>query len=114
MITDQERMKTDAVFVDTIIRECALMAIQCEQYRLKVDELERRVAEQADEISGLQVNVPAQGAADELAALRKRLSKAKNTVEWLMKGGEPCRLCANKTCKMGDDCKPIWKEGVEL
>lgn len=114
MITDQERMKADAVFVDTIIRECALMAIQCEQYRLKVDELERRVAEQADEISGLQANVPAQGAADELAALRKCLSKAKNTVEWLMKGGEPCRLCANKTCKMGDDCKPIWKEGVEL
>lgn len=114
MITDQERLKTDVVFVDTIIRECALMAIQCEQHKLRVEDLERQVATQAEEISSLEVHAHTPQSSDELATLKKRLSKAKQTVEWLMKSGEPCRLCANKNCKMGDDCKPIWKEGAEL
>lgn len=45
MITDQERMKTDVVFVDTVIRECAQLSIQHESDKLKIEALERQIAE---------------------------------------------------------------------
>lgn len=111
MITDQERMKTDVVFVDTVIRECAQLSIQHESDKLKIEALERQIAE------GIKVS-DLQAAADALAgaesAMQQRLTKAKYQIEWLMKGGDPCRLCANRPCKMGEVCKPVWKEGADL
>lgn len=110
MITDQERMKTDVVFVDTVIRECAQLSIQHESDKLKIEDLVRQLEE--GKISNLQaaVVVPA----DNADIMQQRLTKAKHQIEWLMKGGDPCRLCANRPCKMGEVCKPVWKEGVDL
>lgn len=60
--------------------------------------------------------------AEKLEALREenrltyqRLVRAKYVIEWLMKGGgaDPCSICAKK-CKMGEECKPVWKEGADL
>lgn len=110
MITDQERMKTDAVFVDTVIRECAQLSIQHESDKLKIEDLVRQLEE--GKINNLQtaVVVPA----DNADIMQQRLTKAKHQIEWLMKGGDPCRLCANRPCKMGEVCKPVWKEGADL
>lgn len=110
MITDQERMKTDVVFVDTVIRECAQLSIQHESDKLKIKDLVRQLEE--GKISNLQaaVIVPA----DNADVMQQRLTKAKHQIEWLMKGGDPCRLCANRPCKMGEVCKPVWKEGADL
>lgn len=110
MITDQERMKTDVVFVDTVIRECAQLSIQHESDKLKIEDLVRQLEE--GKISNMQaaVVVPA----DNADIMQQRLTKAKHQIEWLMKGGDPCRLCANRPCKMGEVCKPVWKEGVDL
>lgn len=111
MITDQERMKTDVVFVDTVIRECAQLSIQHESDKLKIEDLVRQLEE--GKINNLQaaVVVPA-GDAERI--MQQRLTKAKHQIEWLMKGGDPCRLCANRPCKMGEVCKPVWKEGADL
>lgn len=111
MITDQERMKTDVVFVDTVIRECAQLSIQHESDKLKIDDLVRQLEE--GKINNLQaaVVVPAD---DAESVMQQRLTKAKHQIEWLMKGGDPCRLCANRPCKMGEVCKPVWKEGADL
>lgn len=111
MITDQERMKTDVVFVDTVIRECAQLSIQHESDKLKIEDLVRQLEE--GKISNLQaaVVVPAD---DAERIMQQRLTKAKHQIEWLMKGGDPCRLCANRPCKMGEVCKPVWKEGADL
>ena len=38
-MTEQERLKTDTVFVDTVIRECALMTIQKEAEAQSVAEI---------------------------------------------------------------------------
>lgn len=110
MITDQERMKTDVVFVDTVIRECAQLSIQHESDKLKIEDLVRQLEE--GKISNLQVAVVAP--ADDANIMQQRLTKAKHQIEWLMKGGDPCRLCANRPCKMGEVCKPVWKEGADL
>ena len=112
MITDQERMKTDVVFVDTVIRECAQLSIQHESDKLKIEALERRIADQGVEINNLQA--AAAVPADDAESVMQRLTKAKCQIEWLMKGGDPCRLCANRPCKMGEVCKPVWKEGADL
>lgn len=111
MITDQERMKTDVVFVDTVIRECAQLSIQHESDKLKIEDLVRQLEE--GKINNLQaaVVVPAD---DAERTMQQRLTKAKHQIEWLMKGGDPCRLCANRPCKMGEVCKPVWKEGADL
>lgn len=111
MITDQERMKTDVVFVDTVIRECAQLSIQHESDKLKIEDLVRQLEE--GKINNLQaaVVVPAD---DAERIMQQRLTKAKHQIEWLMKGGDPCRLCANRPCKMGEVCKPVWKEGADL
>ena len=111
MITDQERMKTDVVFVDTVIRECAQLSIQHESDKLKIEDLVRQLEE--GKINNLQaaVVVPAD---DAERTMQQRLTKAKHQIEWLMKGGDPCRLCANGPCKMGEVCKPVWKEGADL
>lgn len=109
MITDQERMKVDVVFVDTVIRECAQLSIQHESDNLKIEALERQIADQSAESSDFQ--------ADDTKSdlLRQRLVRAKYVIEWLMKGGgaDPCSICAKK-CKMGEECKPVWKEGADL
>ena len=42
-MTEQERLKTDTVFVDTVIRECALMTIQKEADAQRIAELEERL-----------------------------------------------------------------------
>lgn len=38
-MTEQERLKTDTVFVDTVIRECALMTIQKEADAQRIQNL---------------------------------------------------------------------------
>lgn len=113
MITDQERLKTDVVFVDTVIRECAKLSIQHESDKLRIEALERRIADQGVEINNLQA-AAAVPADDAESVMQQRLTKAKCQIEWLMKGGDPCRLCANRPCKMGEVCKPVWKEGADL
>lgn len=118
MITDQERMKTDVVFVDTVIRECAQLSIQHESDKLKIEELARQLEDlvrqlEEGKISNLQVAVTAPDD-DAERIMQQRLTKAKHQIEWLMKGGDPCRLCANRPCKMGEVCKPVWKESADL
>ena len=82
MITDQERMKTDVVFVDTVIRECAQLSIQHESDKLKIEALERQIAEGV-KASDLQAAADALVGAE--SAMQQRLTKAKYQIEWLMK-----------------------------
>lgn len=112
-MTNQERLKTDTVFVDTVIRECAMMTIQREADRLKIEELEQQVADQEESIASLESHSYAREDFDEKIAIESELRAAKRDIEFLMAGGDPCKVCAKKVCKMGAPCRPMWKGGAE-
>ncbi len=101
-MTNQERLKTDTVFVDTVIRECALMTIQREADRLKIEELEAQLADANSYTPAPPV----------IVGNTKELLSAKRDIAFLMAGGDPCKVCA-KVCKMGEPCHPVWKGGAE-
>lgn len=112
-MTNQERLKTHTVFVDTVIRECALMTIQREADRLKIEELEQQVADQAESIASLESHSYAREDFDEQIAVKNELKAAKRDIAYLMAGGDPCKVCAKKVCNMGEPCHPVWKGGAE-
>lgn len=111
-MTNQERLKTDTVFVDTVIRECALMTIQRDADRLKIEELEQQLEESAAAVASLEAHSYAQEDFEEKTAVKNELRAAKRDIVFLMAGGDPCKVCA-KTCKMGEPCHPVWKGGAE-
>ena len=77
-MTEQERLKTDTVFVDTVIRECALMTIQKEADAQRIAELEDRL----DAVSAIPPAEPS-------AALQRQLDKAVADLHFVMAGGGP-------------------------
>ncbi len=112
-MTEKERLKTDTTFVDTVIRECALMTIQKEADALKIEELERQVADQAENIASLESHAYTREDFDAQIAVKNELRAAKRDIEFLMAGGDPCKVCAKKVCNMGVPCHPVWKGGAE-
>ena len=76
-MTEQERLKTDTVFVDTVIRECALMTIQKEADAQRIAELEERL----DAVSAIPPAEPS-------AALQRQLDKAVADLHFVMAGGD--------------------------
>lgn len=101
-MTDQERLKTDTVFVDTIIRECALMMIQKEADALKIEELEER-------LSTLPPSAPTVLDNYDNRILQKQLNDAIADLHFVMAGGDPCKVCSAK-CTFGEkNCKPVWR-----
>ena len=97
-MTEQERLKTDTVFVDTVIRECALMTIQKEADAQRIAELEERL--EAANAAPL---------AEPSAALQRLLDKAVADLHFVMAGGDPCKVCSAK-CTFGEkNCKPVWR-----
>lgn len=101
-MTDQERLKTDTVFVDTVIRECALMMIQKEADAQKIAELEER-------LSTLPSSAPTVLDNYDKSILQKQLNDAIADLHFVMAGGDPCKVC-NAKCTFGEkNCKPVWR-----
>ena len=97
-MTEQERLKTDTVFVDTVIRECALMTIQKETDAQRIAELEERL----EAANATPLAAPS-------AALQMQLDKAVADLHFVMAGGDPCKICSTK-CTFGEkNCKPVWR-----
>lgn len=97
-MTEQERLKTDTVFVDTVIRECALMTIQKEADAQRIAELE----ECLEAANAAPLAAPS-------AALQMQLDKAVADLHFVMAGGDPCKVCSAK-CTFGEkNCKPVWR-----
>lgn len=102
-MTEQERLKTDTVFVDTIIRECALMMIQKEADTQKIAELEERLSALPPSGSTLPDSY-------DKSILQKQLNDAIADLHFVMAGGDPCKVCSAK-CTFGEkNCKPVWRE----
>lgn len=101
-MTDQERLKTDTVFVDTVIRECALMMIQKEADAQKIAELEERLSTLPPSASTVLDNY-------DNRILQKQLNDAIADLHFVMAGGDPCKVCSAK-CTFGEkNCKPVWR-----
>jgi len=108
-MTEKERMKTDVVFVDTVIRECAMLTIQHEADQRKIEELEQTIADQAENINSLEAHSYAREDADARRHTEAQLRKAISDLHFVMAGGDPCKVCAVK-CAMGTgECKPVWR-----
>lgn len=104
-MTEQERLKTDTVFVDTIIRECALMMIQKEADAQKIVELEERLSTLPPSVSNGYALVDNH----ENSILQKQLNDAIADLHFVMAGGDPCKVCSAK-CTFGEkNCKPVWR-----
>lgn len=101
-MTEQERLKTDTVFVDTVIRECALMTIQKEADAQRIAELEERL----EAASSPTLLPPDETRAN---ALQQKLNEAIADLHFVMAGGDPCEICSTK-CTFGEkNCKPLWR-----
>lgn len=105
IVTDKE-----TIFVDELIRENARLTIRHEADQQIIVELTEKL--------GLMET--AERAAQEAVPLKKELDKTKATlaqacevIHYLMKSGDPCKVCA-KTCKMGEECVPLWRGGADL
>lgn len=104
-MTEQERLKTDTVFVDTIIRECALMMIQKEADAQKIAELEERLSTLPPSVANGYALVDNH----ENSILQKQLNDAIADLHFVMAGGDPCKVCSAK-CTFGEkNCKPVWR-----
>lgn len=104
-MTEQERLKTDTVFVDTVIRECALMTIQKEADAQRIAELEERL----EAANAAPLAEPSAPLAEPSAALQRLLDKAVADLHFVMAGGDPCKVCSAK-CTFGEkNCKPVWR-----
>lgn len=104
-MTEQERLKTDTAFVDTIIRECALMMIQKEADAQKIAELEERLSTLPPSVANGYALVDNH----ENSILQKQLNDAIADLHFVMAGGDPCKVCSAK-CTFGEkNCKPVWR-----
>lgn len=83
-MTEHERLKTDTVFVDTVIRECALMTIQKEADAQRIAELEERL----EAASSPTLLPPDETRAN---ALQQKLNEAIADLHFVMSGGDPAR-----------------------
>lgn len=100
-MTEQERLKTDTVFVDTVIRECALMTIQKEADAQRIEELEERLNAMSPSVANVDDH--------ENGILQQRLNNAIADLHFVMAGGDPCKVCSAK-CTFGEkNCKPLWR-----
>lgn len=108
IVTDKE-----TIFVDELIRENARLTVQHEADRLKIETLEQQIADQAANIASLEVHAYAREDAEEHHRTKATLAQAREVIHFLMKSGDPCKVCA-KTCKMGEECVPLWRGGADL
>lgn len=100
-------MNKEQIFVDELIRENARLTVQHEADLQVINEL-------SDRVNGLSLECEALAAQREAessscsAMYAKRLVEAKHVIEWLMAGGDPCKVCAVE-CYMGaGECEPKW------
>ena len=101
----------DQIYCDELIRENARLIVQHEADRLKIEALERQVADQAENIASLEAHSYARENFDDLQHYKRQLLKAMADLRFVMAGGDPCKVCAKK-CMMGEgNCQPVWKGG---
>ena len=108
IVTDKE-----TIFVDELIRENARLTVQHEADRLNIETLEQQIADQAANIASLEAHSYAREDAEEHRRTKATLAQAREVIHFLMKSGDPCKVCA-KTCKMGEECVPLWRGGADL
>ena len=95
-------------YIDELIRENARLTIQQEVDRKKIEALEQRVADQAENIASLEAHSYAREDFDNLLHYKSQLLKAISDLRFVMAGGDPCKVCA-KVCMMGEgNCQPEW------
>ncbi len=96
-------------YIDELIRENARLTIQQEVDRKKIEALEQRVADQAENIASLEAHSYAREDFDNLLHYKSQLLKAISDLHFVMAGGDACKVCAVK-CAFGEgNCKPVWR-----
>ena len=75
-----------------------------------VEMLESGMAQEAP--ASTEVLEAAERAQERARAAEAKLAKAVADLHFVMAGGDPCKVCANK-CKMGDPCTPAWRGEVQ-
>lgn len=101
----------DQVYLDELIRENARLTVMQEAFRMRITELEQQIEDQAANIASLEAHSYAREDAENLQYYKSQLLKAITDLRFVMAGGDPCKVCAQK-CMMGEgNCKPVWRGG---
>jgi hypothetical protein len=113
-MTNEERLKTDTVFVDAVIRECATLTIQHETDQQRIEALAAHIVELEQRRGGdtTQATKACEEAQERARAAEQKLARAVGDLHFVMSGGDPCKVCTVK-CLMGEgNCKPVWRGEV--
>lgn len=98
------------IYMDELVRENARLTIRHEADQQIIVELTEKLGlmDTAERVA--QEAVPLK---IELDKTKATLAQASEVIHYLMKSGDPCKVCA-KTCKMGEECVPLWRGGADL
>lgn len=97
-------------YMDELIRENARLTIRHEADQMVIEELTEKMSFMETAERAAKEAVPLKIELDKTKAL---LAQAREVIHFLMKSGDPCKVCA-KTCKMGEECVPLWRGGADL
>lgn len=100
----------DQIYMDELIRENARLTIRHEADQMVIEELTEKMGLMETAERAAKEAVPLKIELDKTKAL---LAQASEVIHYLMKSGDPCKVCA-KTCKMGEECVPLWRGGADL
>ena len=96
----------DQIYTEELIRENARLTVGREADRLRIEELTAQLEDCAAPLSDEQA---AEHEA-RMTAQQQRFDQAVEVIHKLMSGADRCLFCGRtKECKMGDDCRPLWK-----
>lgn len=104
----------DQIYLEELIRENARLTIRHEADKQMLVDYKETLARRNAEIEALLKSADEQKhvkeAMDRAQYVAAKLAKAEKTIHHLLRGGDPCKVCA-RDCKMGSGCHdPIWKE----
>lgn len=98
------------IYMDELVRENARLTIRHEADQQIIVELTEKLGlmDTAERVAQEAVSLKI-----ELDKTKATLAQASEVIHYLMKSGDPCKVCA-KTCKMGEECVPLWRGGADL
>lgn len=104
----------DQVFIEAVIQQNAQLIVDIEALKMQknqmaqtIKELEVKVAEDT-ELANEELKESCEAMSIKYTSAEAEALVAKQAILFLMSGGNPCEVCA-KTCKMGEDCNPVWE-----
>ena len=104
IVTDKE-----TIFVDELIRENARLTVQHKADEMEMAELEGHNSVLQQELDRLGLYADMQEDIMEHQRTKRMLDQAIKDLQFVMAGGDPCKVCTVKCAFGTGECKPVWR-----